>query len=131
MTYLMWRAGMGFRIGTTRTWPKAGKRPVSGVQLRTMQEHADAAWVISTHQSEGQARAEELVLSLKYGLPTIPFVARNGNVLNGLVANQSLIDEIFTQLDTEAGASDFWPTWGSSSTTHTTHPAAMRGGGAM
>ncbi len=104
MTYLMWHRAKGFRIGTTRTSPKARRRPVSGVQLRAMQEHADAAWIISTHQSEAQARKEEMVLSLRYGLPTIPFLARNGKGVtqNGIVANQSLIDEVFDQLDTEA-----------------------------
>ena len=34
------------------------------------------AWVVAVHDSEAEARAEEIELSLRYGLPTLPFVAR-------------------------------------------------------
>ncbi len=103
MTYLMRRGSHGFRVGTTRTYPGHGKRPVSGVQLRTMQEHADAAWIIGVHESENEARVMEEQLSLRYQLPTLPFVARTGRSVNGLVAHQHLIDKIFFSLDTEEG----------------------------
>ena len=58
MTYLQWRQDMGFRVGTTRTSPRPeAARPVSGVAMRAMQERADAAWVLSTHESEAEARS--------------------------------------------------------------------------
>ena len=50
MTYLMWRADKGFRVGTTRTSPNGRGKPVAGVRLRAMQERADAAWILSTHR---------------------------------------------------------------------------------
>ena len=51
MTYAMWRADKGFRVGTTRTHPDSPGNVVSGVGLRAMQENADAAWIVSTHDS--------------------------------------------------------------------------------
>jgi DNA helicase-2/ATP-dependent DNA helicase PcrA len=101
MTYVMRRGTHGFRVGTTRMYPDSGSRPVSGVQLRAMQEHADAAWVVGVHDTESRARAMETQLSLRYQLPTLPFVARPGGSTNGLVHDQSLIDEIFFSLDTD------------------------------
>ena len=72
LTYLMWRRDKGFRVGTTRTRP-AGQHPQAhGLQIRSAQEHADAAWVLSTHETEGQARAAEQLYALKYGIPTLP-----------------------------------------------------------
>ena len=60
LVYLMWRRGKGFRVGTTRLYTDAVKRPISGVQLRSNQEHADAAWVVSSFATEPEARAEEM-----------------------------------------------------------------------
>ena len=103
MTYLQWRQDMGFRLGTTRTNPDpAAKRPVSGVAQRAAQERADAAWVLSTHESEPEARAEEAVVALRYQLPTLPFKARMGQSVNGLVHGQALIDRVFAAVDTFA-----------------------------
>jgi hypothetical protein len=67
------------------------------------QEHADATWVLSTHESEAEARQSELLTSLSYRLPTLPFVARpyRGRDGRSLVASQALIDEVFAELDTE------------------------------
>ena len=63
MTYLMWRRDKGFRVGTTRTSPEGRQRPVSGVQLRTLQEHADASWIVSTHVTDAESRAAEMKLA--------------------------------------------------------------------
>ncbi len=49
-----------------------------GLSDPLQREHADAAWVVSTHDSDAQARAAEHALSVRYGIPTIPFVARRG-----------------------------------------------------
>ena len=106
MTYLMWKRGVGFRIGTSRTYTDGRRQPLPGPALRQNQEHADATWVISVHDSEADARTTETVLSLRYGIPTLPFVARPSRapVQEGrsLVADQSLLDRVFTGLDTDA-----------------------------
>ncbi len=76
LTYAMWRADKGFRVGTTRTYPERDSAVVSGVHLRAVQEHADAAWIVATHATEPDARVTEMELSLRYRLPTLPFKAR-------------------------------------------------------
>jgi superfamily I DNA/RNA helicase len=83
MTYLMRRRDKGFRVGTSRTYTNGRVKPVVGFMQRSRQEHADAAWVVSTHETEGEARAAEATLALKYQVPTLPFVARAGSE-NGL-----------------------------------------------
>jgi DNA helicase-2/ATP-dependent DNA helicase PcrA len=106
MTYLMWRRDRGFRVGTSRTYTNGQVKPVVGVAGRVRQERADAAWVVSTHGSEAEARYAETLLSLRYGLPTVPFTARRykGNEGRSLVADQALLDRLFTEHDTESAA---------------------------
>ncbi len=99
LAYLMWRRDKGFRVGTTRTRPNGQQPQAHGLQIRSAQEHADAAWVLSTHPTEGQARAAEQLYAFRYGIPTLPFVARPGGSVNGLVHDQSLIDSVFAGLD--------------------------------
>jgi DNA helicase-2/ATP-dependent DNA helicase PcrA len=104
MTYVMWKRGVGFRLGTSRTYTDSRKQPLPGPALRMNQEHADAAWVISTHETEAEARQHEVLVSLGYRLPTLPFVARPSNASEGrsLAGSQSLIDGVFAELDTES-----------------------------
>jgi ATP-dependent DNA helicase UvrD/PcrA len=102
MMYLMWKRGTGFRVGTSRTYTNGRIKPVVGFMQRSRQEHADAAWVVSTHATEGEARASEALLSMRYQLPTLPFVARAGSE-NGLLANQHLIDPVFAGVESETG----------------------------
>ena len=67
-------------------------------------EHADATWVVAVHPTEAEARASETVLSLRYQLPTLPFVARpyKGHEGRSLVAEQPLLDRVFAELDTDS-----------------------------
>jgi len=104
MTYLMWKRGCGFRIGTSQTYTNGQPRSVAGPAFRMNGEHADATWIIDLHPTEARARASETLLSLKYQLPTLPFVARpyQGHEGRSLVADQGLIDQVFAGLDTEA-----------------------------
>jgi len=106
MTYLMYKAGAGFRVGTSRTYTSGQPRSVAGPQVRLKGEHADAAWVVSVHADEARARAAETTLSLRYQLPTVPFVARPGRSAGGrsLVGDQQLLDGVFATIDTERGA---------------------------
>jgi DNA helicase II / ATP-dependent DNA helicase PcrA len=104
VTYLMWKRGWGFRIGTSRTYTDGhGARTLAGPAIRLNGEHADAAWVIESFESEAAARKSEILLSLVYGLPTIPFVARPTAAGNGkgVIGDQTAIDGIFAELDTE------------------------------
>jgi DNA helicase-2/ATP-dependent DNA helicase PcrA len=105
MTYLMWRRDRGFRVGTTRTYTAGQVKPVVGVSLRLRAERADAAWVISTHSCEADARYAEASLSLEYGLPTLPFAARAYPGADGrsLVGDQELLDRLFREHDSRTG----------------------------
>jgi DNA helicase-2/ATP-dependent DNA helicase PcrA len=103
LTYLMWKRGVGFRVGTTQVYNANKGKPNLGFRSRAFSEYADAVWVVSTHESEVDARLAETLLSLRYSLPTIPFVARVGRkVGQSLVADQDRIDTVFETIDTEA-----------------------------
>ena len=104
MTYVMRTRGVGCRVGTTRTHTNRRGQSVAGVQDRAMTERADAAWVVATHSSDVEARAHEAKLSVKYQLPTVPFVARQPRGRGGLMSEQALIDDIYASIDTERGA---------------------------
>src|SRR5260370_29873415 len=100
----MWKAGRGFRIGTSRTYTNRNQQTLPGPALRMNQEHADATWVVGVHPSDAEARLEETVLSLRYRIPTLPFLARrySGSEGRSVVADQALLDRVFTAIDTES-----------------------------
>jgi DNA helicase-2/ATP-dependent DNA helicase PcrA len=102
MTYLMWRRDRGFRVGTSRTYTNGQVKPVVGVALRARGEAADAAWVVSVHETEAAARYAEASLAMRYGLPTAPFVARRYAAAEGrsLVGSQVLLDRLFAEHET-------------------------------
>ncbi|MGL4636472.1 MAG: UvrD-helicase domain-containing protein [Beijerinckiaceae bacterium] len=102
--YLMQKDGLGFRIGTSQTYTKGQKKPMVGFLQRSLQEKADALWVVGTCRTENDARLLEMQLSLSYGLPTLPFMPRKGKAKNGIVHDKALIRQLYTSLDTEAAA---------------------------
>ncbi len=102
MTYLMWKQGVGFRVGTSRTYTSGQPKAVLGPAIRCNNEGADAVWIIGSHASDAEARLHEALLSTRYGLPTQPFVARRSTRSpNSLVGDQALLDRLFAELDTE------------------------------
>jgi DNA helicase-2/ATP-dependent DNA helicase PcrA len=103
-TYLMHKRGVGYRLGVSQVYTRGQKKPKVGFKQRALQEHADAVWVVGTHQTENEARIDEILLSLSYGIPTLPFAARKGGSRNGYVHDPALVARIFSTLDTEAAA---------------------------
>jgi ATP-dependent DNA helicase UvrD/PcrA len=103
MTYLMWKRGVGFRIGVSRTYTSGQRQALAGPAMRMNHEHADATWVVSVHATETDARVDETLLSLRYALPTLPFVARPRGAAAGVVGDQEALDRVFAELDTETG----------------------------
>jgi DNA helicase-2/ATP-dependent DNA helicase PcrA len=101
--YLMYKEGVGFRVGTSQLYTKGIAKPEVGFVQRARQERADSLWVLSTHASENESRLEEALLSLKYQIPTLPFVARRGGSKNGIVHEQTLIDRVFQEVDSAIG----------------------------
>jgi DNA helicase-2/ATP-dependent DNA helicase PcrA len=104
MTYVMLKHDVGFRVGTSRTYTAGQDKPVVGVRYRMRTEGADAAWVVSAHASDAEARVAEHILAARYGLPTLPFNARpsGSRRVDSVVGSQELIDRVFASLDTNA-----------------------------
>jgi DNA helicase II / ATP-dependent DNA helicase PcrA len=99
--YLMRKRGMGYRLGTTRGVRTSKDGLIlSGLQVRTNQEVADAVWVVRSCTSSSEARYYEQLLSVRYGLPTMVFFVRGRN----MSIDQELIDRLYREIDTEAAA---------------------------
>jgi DNA helicase-2/ATP-dependent DNA helicase PcrA len=103
-TYLMHKKGVGFRLGTSCVHTKGQAKPMVRFRQRSIQEHADATWVVGTHATENDARFDEISLSLRYGLPTLPFVPRVGGSVKGLVHDAAYIARLYREIDTLSGA---------------------------
>jgi DNA helicase-2/ATP-dependent DNA helicase PcrA len=105
MTYVMWRRDRGFRVGTSRTYKNGQPKPVIGVTVRANAERADAAWVVSVHSSEAEARYAQASLAMRYGLPTLPFRTRSNGSEPGhsLVGDQAPFDRLFSEHNTTRG----------------------------
>ena len=102
--YLMHKEGLGYRLGTSQVYTEGQVRPMVGFKQRSLQEHADALWIVRTHASENEARIDEVVTSLRFGLPTCPFVPRKGKARNGFVHDAGHLRRIFGSLDTLVSA---------------------------
>ena len=98
ITYLMFREGMGFRVGTSYSESGGGRVP----GLRLNHERADCGWVLSTHATRPDAQLAESIAAAKYGLPISPFKARINQ--NGLSGRQPMIAALYAALDTASGA---------------------------
>ena len=103
-TSLMYRRGVGYRLGTSQVYTRSQVKPVVGFELRCRHEHADAVWVVSSHATEVEARTDEYILSLRYGIPTLPFAPRRGASMNGMVGDRRVIERVFSTFDSEAAA---------------------------
>jgi DNA helicase-2/ATP-dependent DNA helicase PcrA len=102
--YLMYKEGVGYRLGTSQVYTPGQAKPVVGYELRALQERADALWIVRTHTSENDARIDEELTSLKFGLPTCPFVPRKGASVNGFVHDAAHLKRTFASLDTVSAA---------------------------
>ncbi|MBM3260821.1 hypothetical protein FJY93_00185 [Candidatus Kaiserbacteria bacterium] len=103
-TYLMYKHGVGYRLGVSQVYANGQRTPMVGFQQRCNHEHGDAVWIIGTHTASNDARVMEYTLSLQYQIPTLPFVARKGVSVGGYVHDQRVIDALFATIDTEKGA---------------------------
>ena len=85
--YLMHKEGVGYRLGTSQVYTEGQARPMVGFKQRCLQEHADALWIVRTHTSENEARIDEAVTSLRFGLPVT------------LVSAERLLEEVGLDID--------------------------------
>jgi len=103
-TYLMHKQGKGWRLGVSQVYTRGQVKPMIGFQQRCNHEHADEVWIIGVFDAAQDARVYEYQLSLKYCIPTLPFVARKGGSVNGYVHDQDALDRIFASFNTETTA---------------------------
>ena len=90
--YLMYRRGLGYRIGHTQG-TRAGKssdRIVSGLMARTNAEMADKAWILKTCRTVAEASFFEQLYAFRYGIPTTVFHVRG----RCLALTQELVDRL-------------------------------------
>ncbi|MCW5775381.1 MAG: UvrD-helicase domain-containing protein [Phycisphaeraceae bacterium] len=100
-TYLMWKRGVGYRIGTTRGVRASKDREIlSGLQVRANQEVADAMWVLHSARTSAESKYYEQYYSVKYGIPTTVFFVRGRR----MDLTQEHVDRLYSTLDTEANA---------------------------
>jgi DNA helicase-2/ATP-dependent DNA helicase PcrA len=85
--YLMHKEGVGYRLGTSQVYTEGQARPMVGFKQRSLQEHADALWIVRTHASENEARIDEVVTSLRFGLPI------------SLVSAERLLEDVGLDID--------------------------------
>jgi DNA helicase II / ATP-dependent DNA helicase PcrA len=98
VVYLMYREGMGYRIGRTTAMRSTGKGAFDvGFRVRSNQEHADATWVLAVCGSLAEAAFTESLLATQYGIPTSCF-HDNGR---RLAMSQDQIDRLFASIDTD------------------------------
>src|SRR5947209_3328263 len=102
--YLMHKERVGWRLGTSQVYTNGQEKPMVGFKQRSAQEHADGTWIIRTHSTENDARLDEMLTSLRYGLPPLAFSPRKGKAVNGLVHDAKYISHLFQSLDTDSAA---------------------------
>ena len=77
IVYLMYKKSFGYRIGLTRRYNSKTSDGAVGIKKRLTFEGGDKIWILETHDSEKIARQREVILSLKYQIPTIVFKSRD------------------------------------------------------
>ncbi len=98
--YLMYKKGLGFRIGQTQEVRSREGEIVNGLFVRLNQEHGDKMWILKASSSKEETAFYEQLYSFKYGIPTTVF-HNNGR---GITLTQEYIDAIFHEIDTEKAA---------------------------
>jgi superfamily I DNA/RNA helicase len=73
--YLM-QKGSNFRIGKCRMEYGDGG---NGIRARFTAENADAAWILSVHDTEIDSLIDEMQISTNFGLSTVMFTAKNNS----------------------------------------------------
>ena len=78
VTYLMWRADFGYRVGWCKLFSSSGGSTSFHLAVRARIERADRVWILKTHDSRTDASIYESVISAGYGIPTATFEPVHG-----------------------------------------------------
>lgn len=123
--YLMYKRGMGYRIGQTQTvrGRKNGEK-VNGLFVRLNQEKADKMWILKKCTDKSESTYYEQYYSVKYGIPTAVFYAKGREIS----LNQEQLDKLFSKINTyEAAEKLFEENFLSSEYPHHYASAVIRG----
>ncbi|MDR3542468.1 MAG: UvrD-helicase domain-containing protein [Desulfosporosinus sp.] len=98
--YLMYKRGMGYRIGQTQGVRNRKGEIVNGLFVRLNGEHADKMWILKVCQDKAEAAYYEQLLSVNYGIPTMVFHTAGRK----LVIGQEYINKLFRDVNTDQAA---------------------------
>lgn len=101
-TYLMYKHGIGFRIGTT-SGVRTGIRGelANGLRIRLMQERADKLWVLRVSNTLAESRYYEAYFAYKYSIPMYRFETSDlGNGLPTTTLNHDMVVKLHQELGT-------------------------------
>lgn len=98
--YLMYKRGMGYRIGQTQGVRSRKGEIVNGLFVRLNGEHADKMWILKVCNDKAESAYYEQLLSVTYGIPTMIFHSAGRK----LVIGQEYIDKLFRDVNTEVAA---------------------------
>ncbi|KOA18259.1 ATP-dependent DNA helicase PcrA [Clostridium homopropionicum DSM 5847] len=99
--YLMYKNGMGYRIGQTQAIRSRYKDKLdSGLAVRLNQEKADKMWIIKCCKTKAEATFYEQYYSVKYGIPTAVFHDKG----RGIAMSQEQLNKLFKEIDSYSAA---------------------------
>ncbi|SHI28128.1 UvrD-helicase domain-containing protein [Desulfosporosinus lacus] len=98
--YLMYKRGIGYRIGQTQGVRSRKGEIVNGLFVRLNGEHADKMWILKVCMDKAEAAYYEQLLSVTYGIPTMVFHSAGRK----LVIGQEYIDKLFREVNTGLAA---------------------------
>ena len=83
VTYLMWRADYGFRLGWCQLFQHHAANASHGLHffVRCRLEKAEKGWILGVHPDRLEASIEESILATEWQIPTICFEPRINNKL--------------------------------------------------
>lgn len=97
--YLMYKEDVGFRIGVTQLYnsEKIALKNSLNFKARLAQERADKIWLIYTSENYLDAKVQEQIYSLNYGIPTVVFKNRNKEEC---LIGEEYVNRVFEEIDT-------------------------------
>ena len=99
--YLMYKEGLGYRIGQTRGVRKNDHSEAeNGLAVRLRQEKGDKIWLLRTCNTLNEATYFESYYAYKYGIPMLVFYSKGRE----MVWKQDEINKLYNCIDTEERA---------------------------
>ena len=98
VVYLMFRSDRGFRVGWCKLF-QTGRGGGFHLAQRSRLEKAEKVWILSVHDERKWASANESIISVRYGIPTVMFETKEPTKLY----DESVLEKIFANADRLSG----------------------------